>query len=203
MAVKLPTAMPKEMHPLSWVILAAKTDGDTEGVCIDDDQGKIAVSTDGFRLHVAHVAKVAVGPGCYDPPGWGDPDWHEIEPWQVDWHSVARKAGPTAGKGHITRVDMLYGLCRAAIAYGQSTAEDVPMIRLRGMSFSARFVADAISGGWNDIMGADVVLRGPTGEHMLNVTHIAGEAWVMGAVAGGGDTNDPDFDGTPFVTWED
>jgi len=205
MALKLPTAMPKALHPLSWVILAARTDGETEGVTIDDDQGKIAVATDGGRMHVAHVATVAVGPGCYDPPGWGDPDWHQIEPWTVDWRGIAEHAGPTVAKGHVVRVDMLYGICRAAIAYAQSSGLEVGVVYLQGMAFNARFVADAISGSWGDIMGCDLVVHGPTNEHKLNVTHSAGEAWAMGlrVPANHSSVEDPKFDGSEYVVWEE
>ncbi len=209
MALKLPAAMPKNLHPLAWVILAAEKEGETEGVKVEADTAhvRLAVATDRHRLHVATVPHLAVGPGCYDPPGWADPDWHEIEDWSVDWHKIEDRfeEADVLGRGHVVRVDMLYGYCRSSIAYGQSVGASVAAVTLKGQAISARLLADALVGGWGDIMGAEVELRLDASTPMLAVRHATGRALMAGVRPGDplrADLADPVFDATEFVRWE-
>ncbi len=205
MALKLPHATPKGLLPLSWVILAAQTEGSHPGVSVVGKDTKLVIATDGWRLHRAGVPKLAVGAGSYAPPGWMGPDWAELDPWPSTGANIEEDAGPIVASGHVGRVDALYGYCRAAIAYAQSTGMTTGLVLLRGLMFDARYLADAISGGLNDLMGAELELHGPTGSHTIRVSHRCGVAWVAGAMLreaydGSGD---PEFVCDQFVKWEE
>lgn len=214
-SAKLPTAAPKDLSPLAWAILAASKDekARTTGltVHIAENGGRIVVATDLHRFHMAAVPDMTPLPaGVYRPPGWDSPDWHPVgDAWEVDWRAVreATSSWPRLAAGHCQRVDQLFGHCRAAIAYGQSTEWDVPLVWLRGRAFSARTVADAISGGFGTITGADVeVAESEGGAHLLRVRHVCGDAVVMGVgpdvVKAARTLTRPEFSGDQDVRWE-
>lgn len=215
MAAKLPTAVPKEVGPLAWAILAASKDeqAKTPGltVHIAENGGRMVVATDLHRFHIAAVPDMTpLPPGVYRPPGWDSPDWHPAgDAWEVDWVSIreASMTWPRLRAGHVARVDQLFGQCRAAIAYGQSTEWEIPLIWLQHRAFSARAVADAISGGYGAITGAELELaQSRDGQHLLRVRHVCGDALVMGVggdpVKAARDGLRPEFSGDEDVKWE-
>lgn len=213
---KLPTAVPKEVGPLAWAILAAEKNekARTPGLTVHvaENGGRMVVATDIHRFHMAAVPDMTpLPPGVYLPPGWnGNPDWRPIgTAWEVDWAAIreATLSWPKLHAGHVSRVDQLYGWCRAAIGYGQSTEWETPVIWLRNRAFGARSVADAIAGGYGNLDGLDLeIAQDREGQHLLRVRHVCGDALTMGVgadvVKAAREMKRPTFDASDDVTWE-